>query len=309
MIVSASRRTDIPAFYGAWMMRRLDAGYALVRSPYSAHRVSRVPLTPDVVDCIVFWTKNPIPMEAAFPQIAAIGFPFYVQFTLTPYGPELEQCLPPKQTLVEAFLRLSDLLGAARVVWRYDPVIVDTAHPVSWHIEAFGRMCGRLAGFTERCVFSFADAYKRRGGAVRPVSEHDQQSIARGFAELARPQGVALYTCAEQGDFSAYGILPGACIDRALIERAIGSPIGARADQNQRPACRCLESVDIGAYDSCRNGCIYCYATMPGAAAKNAALHDPFSPLLIGRPSPSDEIRERSLRPQRMDQLSLFEAE
>lgn len=144
MIVSASRRTDIPAFYGAWMMRRLDAGYALVRSPYSAHRVSRVPLTPDVVDCIVFWTKNPIPMEAAFPQIAAMGFPFYVQFTLTPYGPELEQCLPPKQTLVEAFLRLSDLLGAARVVWRYDPVIVDTAHPVSWHIEAFGRMCGRL---------------------------------------------------------------------------------------------------------------------------------------------------------------------
>ena len=206
-------------------------------------------------------------------------------------------------------MRLSDLLGAARVVWRYDPVIVDTAHPVSWHIEAFGRMCGRLAGFTERCVFSFADAYKRRGGAVRPVSEHDQQSIARGFAELARPQGVALYTCAEQGDFSAYGILPGACIDRALIERAIGSPIDARADQNQRPACRCLESVDIGAYDSCRNGCIYCYATMPGAAAKNAALHDPFSPLLIGRPSPSDEIRERSLRPQRMDQLSLFEAE
>lgn len=103
MIVSASRRTDIPAFYGAWMMRRLDAGYALVRSPYSAHRVSRVPLTPDVVDCIVFWTKNPIPMETAFPQIAAMGFPFYVQFTLTPYGPELEQCLPPKQTLVEAF--------------------------------------------------------------------------------------------------------------------------------------------------------------------------------------------------------------
>jgi hypothetical protein len=307
VIVSASRRTDIPAFYSAWMMQRLYAGYALVRSTYSAHRVFHVPLTPDVVDCIVFWTKNPIPMEASFPQIGAMGFPFYVQYTLTPYGPELEQNLPPKQALVEAFLRLSDTLGAARVVWRYDPVVVDPAHPVSWHIEAFGRMCERIAGFTERCVFSFVDIYKRRGGIVKPVLKPDQQALAHGFAELAQARGIALYTCAEQGDFSAYGILPGACIDRALIERATGCPIGARADQNQRPACRCLESVDVGAYDSCQNGCVYCYATMPGAAVKNAALHDPLSPLLIGRPLQSDEIRKRSLQPQRMDQLSLFE--
>ena len=307
MIVSASRRTDIPACYAAWMMERLRAGYVFVRSPYSARRILRVPLTPDTVDCIVFWTKNPAPMEQTFPQIGAMGFPFYVQFTLTPYGPELERNLPSKTALVETFCRLSGLLGAGRVVWRYDPVVVDATHPVSWHIEAFGRLCERLAGYIKRCVFSFVDVYKRRGGVVLPVSEPDQQAIARGFSEIARAYGIALFTCAEQGDFGAYGIRPGACIDRALVEQTMGRPIDARADQNQRPACRCLESVDIGAYDSCQNGCVYCYATTPGAALKKAALHDPLSPLLIGRPTQADEVRERPVRAQRMGQLSLFQ--
>lgn len=192
MIVSASRRTDIPAFYGAWMMRRLDAGYALVRSPYSAHRVSRVPLTPDVVDCIVFWTKNPIPMEAAFPQIAAMGFPFYVQFTLTPYGPELEQCLPPKQTLVEAFLRLSDLLGAARVVWRYDPVIVDTAHP----FRGISRRLGACAGVWQALQSGACSALPTPiNGAAAPLGPCPNTISSRSHAVLPSLPGRRALRC------------------------------------------------------------------------------------------------------------------
>ena len=158
MILSVSRRTDIPAYYSAWFLNRLAEGFVLVPNPHNPRQLSRIPLSPETVDCIVFWTKNPAPMLDALPRIEAAGYPFYFQFTLTPYGPRTEPGLPPKEELVRAFWALSRRLGPKRVVWRYDPVMVDGRYPTAWHLERFEALCNALEGAAERCVFSFVDA-------------------------------------------------------------------------------------------------------------------------------------------------------
>ena len=155
MIISASRRTDIPAFYSEWLLNRLKEGYALVANPRNALRFSRVSLNPQTVDCLVFWTKNPAPMLPKLDEITAMGYPFYFQFTLTPYGQDIEQNLPDKKTLLQTFQALSRLLGAKRVIWRYDPVILTAQMNIEYHLQCFETFASALEGYTHRCIFSF----------------------------------------------------------------------------------------------------------------------------------------------------------
>ncbi len=289
MILSASRRTDIPACYSDWFFNRVKAGFALVRNPFFPARISRVSLAPEDVDCIVFWTKNPAPMLGRLGELERAGLPFYFQFTLTPYGGGLERSLPPKREIVETFRRLSRAVGPERVVWRYDPVICTPKLTPAWHLRQFARLCGALEGCTRECVFSFLDLYAKTrrntaGLGLHPVPPAVMEHVAAGFAETAARHGLTLRACCESIDLARYGIRPGACIDAEKIESITGRPLRLRRDRGQRPGCNCAESVDIGAYDTCRNGCVYCYATDPRRAAGRAARHDPRSPLLDGRP-------------------------
>lgn len=285
MIVSASRRTDIPAFYSEWFMNRLRAGYALTRNPMNPRQITRVSLAPGDVDALVFWSKDFRPMLAHMDEIRA-AFPVCVQHTLTPYGAPLEPRLTDKRGIVEAMRRLGTLIGPDCLVWRYDPVVFSDSMDVRWHLRAFGRACELLEGATHTCVFSFLQMYprirSRMSALSTPPDEAMKLKLAAGMAELARGHGMTLQTCSQEIDLDPLGISHGACISPELIRAATGRTPAARRDSGQRGLCRCLKSVDIGTYHSCPHMCAYCYANWGEAAVlRNAARHDPLGEELI----------------------------
>lgn len=328
MIISASRRTDIPHYYGDWFFRRLKEGFLWVRNPLNPKQVSRISLSPAAVDCIVFWTKDPEPVMGRLEELR--DYDYYFQFTLTGYGREVEPGLPDKETvLLPAFRRLAKQIGSERTVWRYDPILFSDTYTAEWHLDTFGRFADALQGYTKRCVISFADLYvgNRKGMAaigaagirgIVPLAAATA-SVSKGWtAENIGPfasrlkaaadrNGMELVTCAEQADLSEWGIEHGSCIDPKLIEQITGFRMKGKKDPGQRPECGCMQSIDVGAYHTCPCGCVYCYAGGGGAAAeRNFRQHRPDSPLLCGRPGPEDEVRERGMPSLKEYQMSLF---
>lgn len=279
MIISASRRTDLPAFYGGWFMERLRAGYCLVRNPFNPGQVRRVDLTPPAVDCFVFWSKNPAPFLKKLPYLRE--YPYYFHFTLNPYGRDLEPHLPPKKELVKTFRRLAGICGPERVFWRYDPVILTNRITPEHHYRWFTVLARELAGATGKVVFSFLCMYQKcrrnlRDFAVREPDAAVRQEIARTFAGIARTHGLAVAACAEPLDLTACGVEKGRCVDARLVTVLSGRPVKDGKDRHQRPACGCAPSVDIGAYNTCPHLCRYCYANYsPQAVQKNLTCHVP----------------------------------
>ncbi|MGI6154055.1 MAG: DUF1848 domain-containing protein [Christensenellaceae bacterium] len=293
MVISASRRTDIPQYYMDWFINRLKAGYALARNPFNYKQVSRINLLPDAVTCIVFWTKNPAPMLDALEQLAA--YPYYVQFTLHPYGPDLEPGLPGKDILLDVFRTLSDRLGSDRVVWRYSPVIVGGRYSASWHIEQFGQLASILAGYTKRCNLGFLDIYKKirkqmEGMGIFEADAPCMRLISEEFGKIAAKSKIELRAC---GNITP-GLLPQArCIDDALISKITGRVLSIPKDKGQPARCGCVKSADIGAYDTCLAGCTYCYANSSRASVcKKTLAYDPTSPFLCSTPTANDKITE-----------------
>ena len=310
MILSASRRTDIPAFFHEWFFNRVKEGFVLVRNPMNAGQVSRVTLTPDIVDCIVFWTKNP---EAMIPWLDRLEkYHYYFQFTLTPYGKETEAHLPGKAKIIDTFRRLSDRLGAYKVVWRYDPIFVNTKYTVSYHVEHFGIIANALRGYTEKATISFIDMYSKTernmsGQKPEAISQETKREIARQLADTARENSLAIETCAQDIELCQYGITRAKCIDDNLVSRIIGCLIDIRKDKSQRRECGCVASVDIGAYNTCLHGCLYCYANHSHSAVlENTQAHDKLSPLLIGKCSGLDGYTEREAKSSRRVQGELW---
>lgn len=311
MILSASRRTDLPAFYSDWFLRRLAEGYVLVRNPMNPSRVSKIALSPELVDCIVFWTKNPAPMLGQLQKIRDMGHEFYFQFTLNPYGEALERRVPSKAVRLETFHRLSRAIGRKRLVWRYDPVILNEELTPEWHLREFRKMCEAIANDTEECIFSFVDIYHKMASrskeAVREITLHEMDEIALGFSRIAQTFGLTLKTCSESIDLSKYGIKHARCIDPERIERLIGCPIRGVKDKNQRPECGCMQSIDIGAYNTCRHGCLYCYACAEERTIHKATEdYNPASPLLTGSVTESDQVFPRTVSSLKETQLTLL---
>jgi len=310
MLLSVSRRTDIPAWYADWFFRRLAQGFVLVPSPRAPHQLHHIPLNPDVVDGIVFWTKNPLPMLPRLNELERYLTVF--QFTLTGYGPEAEPSLPDKDTvLIPAFGQLSRKLGPRRVIWRYDPIFFTREYSENWHLTRFEQIARRLQGYTETCVISFLDEYRGTRARMRPLvpAAFDPQiaaRLARGIAEIAASCGIRVQSCAEALDLRAAGIAHGSCVDGALFESLLGQPLHWAPAKGQRPECGCAASVDIGIYNTCPGGCRYCYANFsPGQIAANHAAHDPCSPLLVGWPGPQDRILHPTFSSLRVDQLRM----
>jgi hypothetical protein len=307
VIISISRRTDIPALYTPWLMNRLREGYALVPHPRNPKKLSRVQLSPDVVDCFVFWSKNPGPLMEHLRELEVWGTPFYFTFTLTPYGNELEPGLPPKEKLLDTFQRLSEAVGPHRVDWRYDPVVLDPAHPVSYHLDRFSEYSEKLHSYTTRCIFSFLDPYAHLHGRFLPPNPEQMRQIAAGFSHIAASFRLPLLTCCEKVDLSPWGIRHGACIDPQKIQELLGRPVRTKKDAGQRESCGCAQSVDIGTYDTCTAGCAYCYAThRPSYALVRAKAHNAASPLLTGWPEQDQQITDRDMRSLVSEQLRLY---
>ena len=282
MIISASRRTDIPAFYSKWLMNRLKEGYVMVPNPYN-NKISRVDLSLGEVDCIVFWTKNPLPMIDLLPELINMGYKFYFLFSLLPYGKDVEENLPSKNELVNTFIDLSQMIGKEKVIWRYDPILISDVYTINWHLEQFEDMCKKLSGYTNRCIISFIDVYSHIKKNFREMNTNEADFLAKNFSKIAKKFNILLYTCAEKMDLDKYGISHSSCIDKNIIEEAIGKKISVKKNPAQRKYCECLSSVDIGVYNTCVYGCKYCYATSKKVIAlNNYKNHDPKSSVLTG---------------------------
>lgn len=311
MIISASRRTDIPSYYSDWFFHRLEAGSVCTRNPMNHHQVSRISLSPDVVDGIVFWTKNPTPMLDRLHLLE--DYPYYFQFTLNAYGKDMEAGIPSKNdVVVPAFQKLSQMIGPERIIWRYDPIILTPKYTIEYHVHYFEELAKRLSGHTNKCVISFVDLYRHLGTVSRemafsPLGTAEMYALAGRFSDIARKYNLTLETCAEAVDLSRFGIGHGHCIDGELFEKIIGQPLALSKDKNQRSECGCMASIDIGMYDSCANGCKYCYANhSAGAVRKNIQAHDPNSPLIYGNLGPEDLVKDRTVESCKVQQINLF---
>lgn len=264
MLISASRRTDIPAFYSEWLVNRLQEGFVLTRNPRNYRQVSRIALDPGAVDGLVLWTKNPGPM---LDRLSALEpYTYYFQFTLTPYGREVEPGLPDKErVLIPLFQELARRIGKERLVWRYDPIFFSHTYTPARHLELFHQMAARLEGCTEECVISFLDFYKNTerqmsGLGLLELPPEERAVFLRKLSQATASYGLTLKACAEDPSLEALGVQSSRCIDAARLERIGGRPVPAGRDRNQRPRCGCAASVDIGVYNTCPHGCRYCYA-------------------------------------------------
>lgn len=312
MIISASRRTDIPAFYSSWFFNRIKEGLVLVPNPFNPKMINKVNLSPSVVDCIVFWTKNPKPMIEKLDNLR--DYKYYFQFTLNPYGEDIENNLPSIPKRIEIFKRLSDKIGKEKVVWRYDPILTNEKYDVTFHKEAFAEIAEGLKDHTERCMLGFIDHYQHIRNAVdkfgiKPLKMDEIEEMAFSFKETMQqyPQ-IRMDTCTNKVNLAHMDIPGGMCIDQTLIEKITGYSISAQKDKNQRHICNCIESIDIGTYETCLNGCIYCYAIKGNyhTAEFNNSKHDKNSPMLLGYPKEDDVIKNREMKSLRDDQYRLF---
>jgi len=311
MIISASRRTDIPAFYSEWFFNRIKEGFVLVPNPFNPAMISRIRLSPEVVDCIVFWSKNPAPMINKLESLNY--YKYYFQFTLNPYVKDIENNLPSVQKRIDTFKRLSDKIGKEKVIWRYDPVLINEKYNIQFHKEAFAEIAYGLKDHTSNCMLGFIDHYKHIQSAVRqfnikPLLMEDIIDMAKSFKKTISQYPILLNTCTVKVDLSALDIPSGMCIDKDLIEKIIGYRISAKKDKNQRNICRCIESIDIGTYESCLNGCIYCYAIKGNynTVKGNLQHHSKTSPMLLGHIKEGDIIKDREVTTLRDNQITLF---
>lgn len=307
MIISASRRTDIPAFYADWFMNRVRDGFFYRVNPFNSKQVTGISLKPEDVDAICFWTKNPKPLIRHLDELDSLGLNYYFQFTLNPYGKTFEPVVPSLDERIATFKELAGRIGPERVVWRYDPVILTSATPVAWHLEQAEQIAAQLKDATRRLVFSFYDFYGKGQGRLNKAlqgtgikldditaAEHHEalQQLAEGFKRIADHYGLQIFTCSEEIDLAATGIQHGACIDGNLIRDLFKVDATSRKDKNQRESCGCVESADMGIYNTCHFRCAYCYANFNEAMIEsNNKKHYQDSPSLLDRPEGRVEIQ------------------
>lgn len=304
LIISASRRTDIPAFYGEWFMNRIRAGFCLVPNPYCPTKVSMVSLAKDDVDAIVFWSRDPRSMMPHLHELDNMGYGYLFQYTINGYPRLLEPKMPDLGSAIATFVELASVIGPSRTLWRYDPIILSNITPPEYHIKMFSEIAAALEGSTTRVTVSLLDLYrktKRRLEELEEISlwetevpgapgqlKSDVLGLFAKIAAIARSHGMVITSCAEPYDLSACGIGHGACIDADTIRAALGVEVSRRKDPGQRGECGCVVSRDIGVYDTCMRGCVYCYAT-DGTGTEKA--HDPHAPALNGGVSCTRQAR------------------
>ncbi len=294
MIISASRRTDIPALYARWFINRVRAGFCRVPNPFNPRQISDVSLKPDDVDAVVFWTRHARPLFRWLPLLDEMGYRYYFQYTITGYGRPVEPGAPPLRTAIETFRELAERSPRGGVVWRYDPILLGEAFPVREHLERFSFIARQLEKQTARVVISLAHMYRkteRRLGALypdanalvrNPAADPKAPELLAGLVRVAARHGMAVEACAQEQDWSALKIEPTRCVDDRLLRELFGGEWPSSKDRGQRPQCRCIPSRDIGMVNTCTFGCSYCYATLSQQLAqKNRREHDELSPSLF----------------------------
>ncbi len=293
-IVNTGQRTDIPAFYADWFANRLNEGFVCVRNPYYPSQVSRYRLDPKVVDVIGFCTKNPAPMFPYMELLKDYGQYWFV--TITPYGKDIEPNVPDKHKLLEDFKKLSDTVGINSVGWRYDPIFITDKYTVEYHLRAFEQMASALEGYTKTVVISFIDLYpkvKQNFPEATEVTAKERLALGKEFIRIADAHGMTVKPCAEGDELAPYGADCSGCMKISDYENAIGKKLNAPKKKGARAQCACYLSCDIGAYNTCRHLCKYCYANAePSVVLEQSSQHNPHSPFLIGNYREGDAVHD-----------------
>lgn len=309
MVLSVSRRTDIPAFYGDWFINRLKEGFVYVRNPMNIHQVSKIPLTPEKVECIVFWTKNPSEKFIKDLKILdELGYRYYFQFSINSYDKKIEVNIPKKTILMERFKQLSNQIGKEKVIWRYDPIFFNEHYDFEYHKKWFEYIAAKLENHTEKCIISFLDYYSKIRSrlifnGIPEVQEQQMHEFAFYLSAIGNKYDIKVESCCEEIDLSSVGIEHGHCINAELINRICQLQYDFKKDKSQRQACGCIESIDIGSYNTCRNGCIYCYANWKETVN---TVYDPNSPILCSTINSDDKITDRPIKSCELLQAKLF---
>lgn len=294
MILQTGMRTDIPAFYSHWFINRIKEGYVLVRNPYNPSAVTKYRINPDVVDLIAFCTKNPAPMLKHMDILKPFGQYWFV--TITPYGKEIEPNVPDKKQVVDSFKTLSKTVGIDSIGWRYDPIFITEKYSLDFHFKAFEKMAGALSGYTNTCIISFIDLYKkviRNFPQARMVAKEERLKIGKAFVDIGKRYNITIKACAEGDELAQYGVDCSGCFTQEVYEKALHTRLNMPKRKGQRNECACFFGNDIGAYDTCKHLCKYCYAnTNKDAVVRNSKLHNQNSPFLLGVYQTGDIIKE-----------------
>lgn len=297
MIISASYKTDLPAFYGDWFVNRLRAGHCTVASPYGRGS-SRVDLSPFMVEGFVFWTKNIHPFLPHLAEVHDRGFPFVIQHTMTGYPRELEPSGTDVTQAIDDIHQIATKFGRGRVVWRYDPILLTNLTPVEFHLYSFDQIARKLAGVVDEVVISFAQMYdKTRRGLTFAAqrlhfvwwdpSDQAKRDLGAALVKLAAAQGIRLTVCSQER-YLVEESGSARCVDAGRFQVITGRPFVTK-QKGRRPGCGCYESRDIGEYDTCPRGCVYCYATNDQTAATaRFKSHDATAECLIATVAPND---------------------
>lgn len=309
MILNTGSRTDIPAYYSDWFYNRIEAGYVCVRNPYYPSQVTKYRLDPEVIDVMVFCTKNPQPMLERFSQLSAFETFWFV--TITPYGREIEPYVPQTGQVIKSFRQLSGLVGKERVSWRYDPIFISNKYSILYHVEQFRQMAEALSGYTNQCVVSFIDLYektKRNFPEARNVTAQEQEELIAAFSKIAIANGLQIHLCCENEGLVRERVDADGCMSQAVLEHALGCKLNVPKKKRARSECACLLGADIGAYNTCGHGCLYCYANYDReSVAKNRKLHNSASPLLIGELSEGDVVKQAEQKAWQNGQMEIFD--
>ena len=295
MIINTGARTDTVRYYTAWLLNRFEEGYVLARNPLFPNKVTRYELTPETVDCVEFCSKNYKPILKDLHKITD-RFHTHFQYTITAYGKDIEPGVPSIDESIKTLLELEKQVGKQRICWRYDPVLLTKKYTAQYHRDTFGYMASRLAGHVDRCIFSFVEIYKRLETNIPeliPMTDAKKDEIAKMLGEIAGRYGLYIQTCGTNGDFTKYGIHSSGCMTLKILGSSNNIEFRELKHKGTREGCHCIESRDIGTYDTCLNGCKYCYANKKSEKAfENFKTHDPQSPLLLGHIKETDTIQQ-----------------
>ncbi len=293
MIINTGARTDTVQYFSDWLLKRFKEGYVYERNPMFPNKVIHYDLVPSKVDCVIFCSKNYQPILPRLHEITG-KFNTYFFYTITAYGKDIEPGVPSVDQSIDTLYKLEKLVGKNRIAWRYDPVLLTKKYTIQQHLITFRHMAARLQGHVDRCIFSFVEIYNKlqtNFPELQILTEEDMDELAMGMGKIAREYRIPIQTCATKMDFSKYGIQKSGCVTLDVLSKANDIKFRDLKHKGMRKNCHCMVSHDIGAYNTCPNGCRYCYANQnPQIAADNYSKHNPDSPILLGEISSEDEI-------------------
>ncbi len=293
MIINTGSRTDTVQYYTKWLLKRFEEGFVYSRNPMYPNIVNYYKLSPDVVDCVIFCSKN---YEPILPYIAQITQKFntYFFYTITAYRFDIEPNVPEIEKSVETLKKLSTIVGKRRIAWRYDPILLTDRYTKEIHYHTFDYLSNELSPYIDRCIFSFVDMYKKLKNNMEEIillEDSDKDEIAKNLGAISQKRKMIIQTCAEDKNYQNYGILASGCITKEILEKANDIKFKKIKPSKSRKNCKCIENRNIGDYNTCPNGCRYCYANQnPKIALINYKKHNENSPLILGELSKSDKI-------------------